>query len=549
MTYHVPACVMCNKLRCSLCSLERFRVGCKEQEQALYTWCKNAALRKDAALFKDAALLGLTTTEPDLLQPPDLRDVTTTITRTTPGPDPTHNQERPLSAAIPDQVTSQSLNRHSLHGQVDTPTSPTVEPRKEFDCPSLPLNQTGTIDIIPDPSHVASSIPKQNPDWPTTLPREADTIDRIIVAFNRWRAEGSNASNNFSSPTNVRLPNNSQSYHSTTPQKCRKRTSDHGNPSKKSDAKRARVSTGGVAEAGKEDKRLLACPFWKKDSIRHRNCFRGVKRIRDVKQHLRRSHVQPVFCPRCGVEFGDEEAELRNHMRAIDQCENREFPEPDGITSLHQKELKKYSDRNADEVEQWYVIWDCLFLCGPDGKPPPPRPISPYVDQDLSEDVLTYREFSHHKGWRALANAGDHKIRDVAVRVDEELLQKCFDKVYSTWLAERRASSKQPWEESPLPLADTSTPNDRASSSDTTPIDHQPQEDNTTTLSDFAAGPDFEDNFFDPQIDGVFDSSMAMPSMDNDTAQAFPSIPLLTSDHGLEHKIEVATLDPTLISR
>lgn len=532
---------MCNHISCSFCEWEKIKVSWQEQELAFYTWHKNAALRKDAALF------GLTTSEPHHPQPPDLRDVATTITCTTLEPDPTYDQEGPLSATIPEYVTPQSLNEHSLHIQSDTIISPTIKSRMELGLSSLCLNQVDTIGIAPDPSPLASSIPTQSPDHPSSLRHGTDIINRLIAACNRWRAEGSNASNGSSPPTNAVQPNNSQSNQSTVPQRSRKRTSNQGNRSKQGSAKRAKTSSDEVPQAKEEDRRLFACPFWKKDPIKHRNCFRGVKRIRDVKQHLRRNHQQPVFCRRCGMEFGNQEAALGEHLRTAELCEIRYFQDPDGITTLHQNALNRYSERGGDKAAQWYVIWDYLFPGGPNGKPPPPRPTSPYVDEDLSEDMSSFREFSHREGWRALAN--DPDLSHVALSVDEELLQRCLDRIHENWLAKRSTRSQQSWGESPVTLSDSSTPDESEPASDLTNIDHQILDDNVMTLSDFAADPDFDNNFFEAQIDGLFDNFMAMPSTDEISAQSFPSVLLLTSEHKSEHATQVATLDPTLISR
>lgn len=545
MTYHVPACALCNVARCEFCHLEKFKVGWKDQELAFYTWGKNAALRS-----KDAALFGVTTAEPDLHQPPDLRDVTTNATCTTLEPDPAHDQtsfqdERPC-AATPEPVTPQSLKEHSLHSQSNTLASPTSHPRLEFGLSSLSPNHVNNIGLAPDPSPLASSISQQSPDWTSHPTHETHIVDTFIAAFNSWRAEGSNSLNASSSPTDAVLPNNSQSSQSTDPKQSRKRTSDPGNPSKQGGAKRAKTSSDEVRQANEEDKRLFACPFWKKDPIKHRDCFKGVRRIRDVKQHLRRSHQQPVFCDRCGMEFRDRQAALSEHLRAAERCEVRDFQHPEGITSDHQKALNRYSPRGEDKAAQWYIIWDFLFPGGPNGKPPPPRPSSPYVDEDLSEDMSSFREFSHREGWRALAN--DPDLSYVALSVDEELLQRCFDRIYENWLAKRSTSSQQSGEESPITLSDSSTPDESAPTSDTTSIDHSLLDDSVMTLSDYSADLEFGNNFLGPQIDAPFNDFMAMPSADNTTVHAFPSIPLLTSEYEIEHATQVATLDPTLIS-
>lgn len=545
-----PGCATCHTPRCNRCRWEKVQVVENEQEQAPYTW------NQDAALLENAALLGLTGAEPHILQPPDLTNATTPVTCTTLEPDPTYDNvgfPQGLShSLLPEHAIVQSLNKQNLQQRQPEPrVSPTVLPRLEFGLSPLSSSPVDSVDIAPDPYSLASSIPNQVQDRPSPLARQTARTDTSIAPFHGWRAEGRKAFNRSSSTTSAAPPDTSQPIELRGTERSHKRASNQSATSKQGGAKRAKVSIAEPRQPMKECKRLLACPFWKKDSIRHRDCFKGVKRIRDVKQHLRRNHLQPVFCPRCGMEFGDREAELRNHMRAAKQCENRSFPEPDGITAVHQKALKRYSDRGADEAAQWFVIWDHLFPGGPNGEPPPRRPTSPYVGQGLSEDVSALREYAHREGWKGLATCSDPDLNDLAFRVDEELFQKMFEWVCEGWLARRSASSHQSWEERPPARSDTrlSTPDETAPSSGTSPIDHQLPEENLTTLSDFSADPKSASNFFGSQIDGVFDDFMAMPSMDNNTAQMFPSIPLLSSGSGLEHAIEIATLDPALISR
>lgn len=544
-----PGCATCHVPRCSRCRWEKVQVVENEQKQALYTW------NQDAALPENAALLGLTGAEPHILQPPGLTNATTPITCTTLEPDPTYDNvglQQGLSHSIlAEKAILQSLNEQSLqHRQPEPLASPTITPRQGFGLSPLSSSPVDSADIAPDPYSLASSIPNQVQDRPSPLPRQTARTDKSIAAFHGWRAEGSKAFKCSSSTTSAAPLETSQPSPSRGTQRSHKRTSNQSSNSKQGGAKRTKVSITEPRQPRKECKRLLACPFWKKDSIRHRDCFKGVKRIRDVKQHLRRNHLQPVFCPRCGMEFGDQDAELRNHMRAAKQCENRSFPEPAGITSLHQKALKRYSDRGADEAEQWFVIWDHLFPGGPNGEPPPRRPVSPYVDHGASEDVSALREYANREGWKRLATCSDPDLNGLAFHVDEELFQKMFEWVCEGWQAERSASSHHFWEESPPARPDTrlSTPDETAPSSGTSPIHHKLREEDIMTLSDFSAHPDSASNFFGSQIDGTFDDFMAMPSMDNNTAQMFPSIPLLNSEPGIEHAIPITTLDPALIS-
>lgn len=539
MTQRVPGCAICNVLSCECCQKEKHQIGLVTTEQDLYTW------HKDAALCKDAALPGLTMAEPEHLQPLRLANAAPATTDTTLEPYPTHD---PVGSDEGLQcVTPQSLNENSLHRVRETRVPPTVKPPTELELSSLSLSQVDTIGLPTDPSHWTSPLPRQVVDSPYPLQHQDCSVEQLLAAFNKWKAQGNKKANGSSSRNSTGPPSNSESNQSTSPGSSRKRTSGRG--SKQGSAKRPKVSNDQLPQARKENKHLLACPFYKKDPVMHRNCFKGVKRIRDVKQHLKRRHRQPIFCWRCGMEFGKEKERLREHARAADQCAIRGFQDPDGITPQHEEALNRYSDRSTNEARQWYVIWDYCFPGGPNGKPPPERPSSPYVDEGLCEELSSFLEFCRRDAWRILATCDNPDVNQAAFNIAEETLHTVFDVLREGWSAERVAFSQSSREESLRAPSESSTPDDKEPASETTPIDDQQREDTIMELSEFPEDLDFENNFFDPQIDGFWDEFMSMPSVDNDTAETFPSVPLLSSDLVLEHAIPVATLDPSLISR
>jgi hypothetical protein len=550
MTREIPACISCSTARCSVCKLESHW---KNRERGLYTWSKDAALRKEAAL------LGPTTTEHRLIHPPDVGNATTAVTCTTLKPGPTScqlsSQQALHPGTTPTHVTQQSLSEHETRCHWESRSPPTVRNGAGFDLSSLSLTQVDAGDLVPDLSSLAfqgCSVSEPVTGWTYPLTHQPDNIDTIIAVFRKWRAECNITSHGSSAPNSSESPEKSQLNQPSGQRPCRKRTSDQGSTTKQSVAKKPKATNAPAHRSGKEDKRRLACPFWKKDPIRHRKCFVGFTRIAYVKQDLRRHHRRPMrVCRRCGTDFGDREAEFTEHSRTVPPCENRVFPDPDGMTPEQEAELGKYPDRRSTEEEQWYFMWKCLFPAGPDGQPPPAPPSSPYVDQDLSEDMSSFREFSRRDGWRVLAN--DPALSDFAFHISEELFDRCLGRLYDTWLAKRRSTASLPptWEESPLPLSDTSSPDELVQMNDAPGINFQPGHDGSmTALGDFSVTLDFATNFSGYQADGMFGSLMGVPSRDDDDlAQMFPSVPLLTFDNGVEPAPEVITLNPALISR
>lgn len=144
--------------------------------------------------------------------------------------------------------------------------------------------------------------------------------------------------------------------------------------------------------------RLFACPYWKLDAGKHRECYRyRLQRIRDVKQHLSRKHTPEHYCECCLVIFPDagSHEEHVTHRNGV-WCTRDSTAELDGISHSKSRELSKKSNPRASEAEQWFQIWDTLL-------PTAVRPRSPYMDSEMSEDVCAFHEFFERRGPDILA--------------------------------------------------------------------------------------------------------------------------------------------------
>ena len=135
---------------------------------------------------------------------------------------------------------------------------------------------------------------------------------------------------------------------------------------------------------------LLACPFAKKDPIHHRACYRQtLTKISYVKQHLSRSHRTPIYCPVCREVFENEvDRDAHNRLRS---CEERPAAHLEGGLEGQRKQLQKRGPTKMSEEEQWFIIWDIIF-------PEIPRPQSPYVDRELSDELSAFRDFATGQG-------------------------------------------------------------------------------------------------------------------------------------------------------
>jgi hypothetical protein len=126
--------------------------------------------------------------------------------------------------------------------------------------------------------------------------------------------------------------------------------------------KRRRVSITTTTEDSENGPRF-ACPFYKHDPTRYRNRRTcpgpGWPTVHRMKEHLYRSHAQPIFCNRCYLMF-DSDNELSSHQRA-DPCPVSEPQPVDGIRRETLKSLKKRSLAGRLEEDKWRDTYQLLF--------------------------------------------------------------------------------------------------------------------------------------------------------------------------------------------
>jgi hypothetical protein len=100
--------------------------------------------------------------------------------------------------------------------------------------------------------------------------------------------------------------------------------------------------------------------------------------------------------------------------------------------SESQKEDLKKRSRGTTE-SQWYTIWDVVF-------PGQPRPLSPYIDESLSEDFSSFLEFFHNTDHGLFPQPGDLGYFTAGADVEHHL-RICFGRVYNQWAASRGYSA------------------------------------------------------------------------------------------------------------
>lgn len=136
--------------------------------------------------------------------------------------------------------------------------------------------------------------------------------------------------------------------------------------------------------------RTFACPYYKLNPVKHHKCASlTLSRIRDVKQHLVRRHLQPLFCFICGVEV-QKQADQAEHM-GLQTCTRPSwFSHPEGITPDQRTQLSSRVKKTDSERDQWFSVWTTIF-------PDLSQPDSPFVCEPHAEAIgLVCRFFRDH---------------------------------------------------------------------------------------------------------------------------------------------------------
>ncbi len=181
---------------------------------------------------------------------------------------------------------------------------------------------------------------------------------------------------------------------------------------------------------------LLACPFWKLDSQVHDRCFKLILgNASRVKQHLLRKHSPNFYCQRCHAIFPNEET-LGQHIQVqIVTCPHREYSFPQ-ITYQQRLQLSTKSKTDLSEADRWFAIWDIIF-------PGQPRPSSPYIDAELSEDLCRFREFAESDGPDIMTTEMQRSLQMSEIPAEQttailrQVISRCIMLLFERWPAGR----------------------------------------------------------------------------------------------------------------
>ncbi|KAK4182837.1 hypothetical protein QBC35DRAFT_395171, partial [Podospora australis] len=192
------------------------------------------------------------------------------------------------------------------------------------------------------------------------------------------------------------------------------------------------VDTVPKPKASGETGTTVCLPFWKLDSREWRGCFAyKLTRIRDVKQHLNRVHAECCYCVRCGEDFRSEE-ELDAHYATTPSCTSRPFKKK-WLSGPQKDNLRSWSNAQHSGEEQWYAIWDIML-------PGIPRPDSPYLDKELSEEVNSFRDFLVTQGPGIMRETGEQEGIQLTT-IEERVIPLALNRIFEQWATSRGQSS------------------------------------------------------------------------------------------------------------
>lgn len=200
-----------------------------------------------------------------------------------------------------------------------------------------------------------------------------------------------------------------------------------------------------------KEQKLFACPFWKQDPSKHRDCFpKKLDMISRVKQHLARKHTPTFYCERCFTQFTEERSHQAHMREETERCRWDASARLDGISHQQHRELSRKSKTDLTESEKWFAIWDIVF-------PGHPKPSSPYMDPGLSEDFCSFREFSQSRGPAILAEElqtrglfMSHDGMDSSLQI---AIARGFNTLFEEWLSSQDLSLQPSAPSGSSPLA------------------------------------------------------------------------------------------------
>ena len=134
--------------------------------------------------------------------------------------------------------------------------------------------------------------------------------------------------------------------------------------------------------------------------------------------------------------FPSESARL-DHERAR-SCPKRDLVEPPGLSREQLTALHRRPPKDLTVEMQWFTVWDIVF-------PRTKQPSSAYIDIDVSEDLISFREYISSQIPRQATEKLESEMGQLRNRQEQResiqrVIQDCLEEAYDHWITEFRAS-------------------------------------------------------------------------------------------------------------
>ncbi|KXJ91864.1 hypothetical protein Micbo1qcDRAFT_233236 [Microdochium bolleyi] len=320
-----------------------------------------------------------------------------------------------------------------IHGVGTLPqsSSPIQSPSLGKSSPSTATSGSEQSTSFEDSTDDEYSIERSTEEALSQLSRHTPVILRLALQrFAQWRngghrlaGSGNNRSRGASPPSNSTGDEAGRLKRSKQQATRRKRIEDGegtGSGADDDEEDRSRGNKKARLDTTEEDKTpLFACPFYKHDIGKHHKCLSfTLRRIKDVKQHLLRRHLQPPFCITCGEVFESQEAQ-EAHLLARSCTRPEDFSRPEGITTDQRNKLTTRVSKTLSADQQWFSVWRIIW---PDAEPP----VSPYVSTAFVEVIDEVRKFWSSHGREIIAEQLNTADTPYGLPAEERLLASLF---------------------------------------------------------------------------------------------------------------------------
>ena len=175
----------------------------------------------------------------------------------------------------------------------------------------------------------------------------------------------------------------------------------------------------GMSSHAESESPLLACPFYKQDPQRHRECKRYVlRRVKDIKQHIQRRHRRPQFyCDHCYAIFATPNDKMQHDRGVYLPCAPGTRWPPEGISDEQRLNLKQYMSRGKPVQQQWRDMWAIVF-------PGKQQPTSVYLDSAREGPMCLARRIWSQRRSRIISQALQETQRHSPLSLDDEALNR-----------------------------------------------------------------------------------------------------------------------------